>query len=58
MRHATGASPQADQLAAEKRYFDAVFDSMSDGVSVCDAAMRVTRFNAAERITGGEDHRA
>ena len=51
--HETVASPTAEQLAAEKRYFDAVFDSMSDGVLVCDAAMRVTRFNAAaEQITG------
>ncbi|MFN8625017.1 MAG: sigma 54-interacting transcriptional regulator [Candidatus Binatia bacterium] len=59
MRHETGYSPEAEQLAAEKRYFDAVFDSMSDGVLVCDAAMRVTRFNAAaEQITGWARHKA
>jgi len=59
MRHETGLSPEAEQLAAEKRYFDAVFDSMSDGVLVCDAAMRVTRFNAAaEQITGWERRNA
>ncbi len=53
MRHETGTVPTAEQLEAEKRYFDAVFDSMSDGVLVCDAAMRVTKFNAAaEAITG------
>jgi PAS domain S-box-containing protein len=40
-------------LVAEKQYFDAVLDSMSDGVLVCDSAMRVTTFNAAaEHITG------
>ena len=39
--------------AREKQYFDAVLDSMSDGVLVCDSAMRVTKFNAAaEQITG------
>jgi sigma-54 dependent transcriptional regulator, acetoin dehydrogenase operon transcriptional activator AcoR len=55
MGHETGA----DQLAAEKRYFDAVFDSMSDGVLVCDASMQVTRFNAAaEQITGWERQKA
>jgi PAS domain S-box-containing protein len=45
--------PESGQLAAEQQYFDAVLDSMSDGVLVCDSAMRVTRFNtAAEQITG------
>ena len=44
---------EAEGLAAEKKYFDAVLDSMSDGVLVCDSAMRVTKFNsAAEQITG------
>ena len=44
---------EAERLAAEKQYFDAVLDSMSDGVLVCDSAMRVTKFNsAAEQITG------
>ncbi len=44
---------EAEELAAEKRYFDAVLDTMSDGVLVCDGAMRVVQFNtAAERITG------
>ena len=44
---------EAEGLAAEKQYFDAVLDSMSDGVLVCDSAMRVTKFNsAAEQITG------
>jgi len=43
----------AERLAAEKQYFEAVLDSMSDGVLVCDSAMHVTRFNtAAEQITG------
>ncbi|HSQ00735.1 MAG TPA: sigma 54-interacting transcriptional regulator [Candidatus Dormibacteraeota bacterium] len=43
----------ADGLAAEQQYFEAVLDSMSDGVLVCDSAMRVTKFNtAAEQITG------
>jgi len=44
---------EAERLAHEKQYFDAVLDSMSDGVLVCDEAMRVTKFNAAaEQITG------
>ena len=44
---------ETEGLAAEKQYFDAVLDSMSDGVLVCDSAMRVTKFNtAAEQITG------
>ncbi len=44
---------ETEGLTAEKQYFDAVLDSMSDGVLVCDSAMRVTKFNtAAERITG------
>ncbi len=44
---------ETEGLAAEKQYFDAVLDSMSDGVLVCDSGMRVTRFNAAaEQITG------
>jgi PAS domain S-box-containing protein len=59
MRHETALSPPADELAAEKRYFDAVFDSMSDGVLVCDVSMTVTRFNAAaEQITGWERQKA
>lgn len=59
MRHETAVSPPADELAAEKRYFDAVFDSMSDGVLVCDVSMTVTRFNAAaEQITGWERQKA
>ncbi len=53
MGHETVPSGTAVQLEAETRYFDAVFDSMSDGVLVCDAAMNVTKFNAAaEAITG------
>jgi PAS domain-containing protein len=36
-----------ERLAAEKHYFAAVLDSMSDGVLVCDGDMRVTTFNAA-----------
>ncbi|HVO22733.1 MAG TPA: sigma 54-interacting transcriptional regulator [Candidatus Margulisiibacteriota bacterium] len=48
-----GQESEAERLAAEKQYFDAVLDSMSDGVLVCDSAMRVTKFNsAAEQITG------
>ncbi len=44
---------EAERLAAEKQYFEAVLDSMSDGVLVCDSAMHVTKFNtAAEQITG------
>ena len=59
MSHETETLPPADQLAAEKRYFDAVFDSMSDGVLVCDVTMTVTRFNAAaEQITGWERQKA
>jgi len=59
MRHETDPTREAEKLEAEKRYFDAVFDSMSDGVLVCDTAMRVTRFNAAaEHITGWERHKA
>ncbi len=44
---------ESPELVAEKQYFDAVLDSMSDGVVVCDGAMRVIKFNsAAEQITG------
>jgi sigma-54 dependent transcriptional regulator, acetoin dehydrogenase operon transcriptional activator AcoR len=47
------AETESQRLGAEKQYFDAVLDSMSDGVLVCDSAMRVTTFNAAaEHITG------
>ncbi len=42
-----------DRMTTEQQYFDAVLDSMSDGVLVCDNAMRVTTFNtAAAHITG------
>ncbi|MFI5398788.1 MAG: sigma-54 interaction domain-containing protein [Candidatus Binatia bacterium] len=44
---------ETEGLAAEKQYLDAVLDIMSDGVLVCDSAMRVIKFNtAAEQITG------
>ena len=45
--------PDAVRCADEPPYFDAVLDSISDGVLVCDADLRVTKFNAAaEAITG------
>ena len=44
---------ESEGLAAEKQYFDAVLDGMSDGVLVCDSALQVIKFNAAaEQITG------
>jgi hypothetical protein len=42
-----GQESDGERLAAEKQYFDAVLDRMSDGGLVCDSAMRVTKFNAA-----------